>query len=67
MVMNQRWFFWVKRSSKDAPSEDKNFNYWLPHDEAHVLKGEGVSLHIPAESFYQDMALNFRGFEGCLC
>lgn len=54
--------FWVKRSQDltvPAPSA-KNWSYILPFNEGNMIQTDGIYLHMPPGTLYQDLYLDYK-------
>lgn len=55
--------FWVKRKPETAnllqPVSNKNYDYILPFNEGNMIRTEGLYLHMPPGTLYQDLYLKY--------
>ncbi len=55
--------FWVKRKPETAnllqPVANKNYDYILPFNEGNMIRTEGLYLHMPPGTLYQDLYLKY--------
>lgn len=53
--------FWVKRGGQlPSPSTPLSYNYVLPYDEGNVIRPEGLYLHMPVGTLYEDLYLSYK-------
>ncbi len=52
--------FWVRRGKTPAtPVSGSTFNYILPYDEGNLIRTEGLYLHLPKGTLYEDLYMHY--------
>lgn len=53
--------FWVKRGNPAAtPVSNEIFNYILPYDEGNMIQTDGIYVHMPAGTLYENLYLKYQ-------
>lgn len=52
--------FWLKYRPKEVKEEPVIYNYFLPYREENAIDNGELYVHFPANSFYEDLPLNYQ-------